>query len=104
MDANLPQDTINFILEECESSNIPVFFEPTDKYKSLSILKSPHLKSIVYASPNLAELRALAGSTAVDEAHDSRSTKVELPISRYIISQTKISFLKEFKRSSRRML
>lgn len=63
---------MDLTLEECLRSNIPVFFEPTDKYKSLQVLKSPSLKSVVYASPNLAELRVLAGSSIMDEAHDVR--------------------------------
>lgn len=69
LDANLGIETINFILEECEASKIPVFFEPTDKYKGLSVLKSPHLGALTYASPNLAELRALAGSSSPDNEH-----------------------------------
>ena len=70
LDANLSLDTINFVLEECQHSKIPVFFEPTDKNKGSTVLKSPHIGALTYASPNLAELRMLAGSD-IDEEVDA---------------------------------
>ncbi len=73
LDANLGLDTINFVLEECQKSKIPVFFEPTDKNKGLQILKSPYIGALTYASPNLAELRSLAGSTETEERDEAKN-------------------------------
>ena len=77
LDANLGLDTINFVLEECQNSKIPVFFEPTDKNKGSAVLKSPHIGALTYASPNLAELRMFAGSNE-DEEKDAEKNLNDL--------------------------
>ncbi|XP_026727340.1 pseudouridine-metabolizing bifunctional protein C1861.05 [Trichoplusia ni] len=58
LDGNLPQPTIDFVLDKCHQLQKPVFFEPTDRRKAIKIIRDKY--SISYASPNLSELRAMA--------------------------------------------
>ncbi|KAL4705043.1 hypothetical protein ACJJTC_009831 [Scirpophaga incertulas] len=58
IDGNIPQTTIDHVLQICNEMKKPVFFEPTDKRKAIKAIKGKH--RITYASPNLAELCAMA--------------------------------------------
>ncbi|KAJ8734797.1 hypothetical protein PYW08_014047 [Mythimna loreyi] len=58
LDGNVPQPTIDYVLEVCQRLKKPVFFEPTDRRKAGKIVRDKY--TISYASPNLSELRAMA--------------------------------------------
>ncbi|XP_052753827.1 uncharacterized protein LOC113523000 [Galleria mellonella] len=62
LDGNVPQSTMNYVIQECNKLNKPVFFEPTDKRKAIKPLNSDC--RLMYSSPNIAELRAMAKCTS----------------------------------------
>ncbi|XP_068629162.1 uncharacterized protein [Battus philenor] len=59
LDGNVPQQTLDYVLQLCHRFDKPVFFEPTDKRKAAKVLFSKEYK-ITYSSPNLSELRSMA--------------------------------------------
>jgi pseudouridine-5'-phosphate glycosidase/pseudouridine kinase len=61
LDANCTQATIDEVLHICFENCVPVFFEPTDPFKAKKALASKYAKAIKYASPNMHELRQMAG-------------------------------------------
>ncbi|XP_045542630.1 pseudouridine-metabolizing bifunctional protein C1861.05 [Papilio machaon] len=73
LDGNVPQTTMDYVLQLCHELNKPVFFEPTDRRKAAKILHSKHYK-ISYSSPNIMELRTMAKflepNITIDEASD----------------------------------
>lgn len=69
LDANCPQETIDYVLEVAVEAQIPVFYEPTDPEKALKAVQSPF--PIKYASPNIHELRSMAGLESKDSVVES---------------------------------
>nr|XP_045613763.1 ribokinase-like [Procambarus clarkii] len=59
MDGNLPQCTINYILDLCASCHVPVWYEPTDIQKATKPWREGRGRAVTFSSPNLNELRAL---------------------------------------------
>ncbi|KAM3966591.1 uncharacterized protein ACR2FA_012126 [Aphomia sociella] len=58
LDGNVPQTTMDYVIQQCNRLKKPVFFEPTDRRKAIKPLNSDY--SLMYSSPNIAELRAMA--------------------------------------------
>ncbi|XP_059469541.1 uncharacterized protein LOC132193136 [Neocloeon triangulifer] len=64
LDANVPEKSIGQILESCQQTKIPVWFEPTDPRRAQVVVKSsPLWKTLSFASPNLKELRQMVNAT-----------------------------------------
>ncbi|XP_012547812.1 uncharacterized protein LOC101743270 isoform X2 [Bombyx mori] len=59
LDGNVPQITMDHVLEQCQRLRKPVFFEPTDRRKATKILQNNE-NTVAFSSPNVAELRAMA--------------------------------------------
>ncbi|XP_059049149.1 uncharacterized protein LOC131844312 isoform X2 [Achroia grisella] len=80
LDGNVPQTTMVHVIEQCNKLNKPVFFEPTDIRKAIKPLNFRcHL---MYTSPNISELRAMAKyvSPTINTSHttDEVSEIIEL--------------------------
>ncbi|XP_028038193.1 pseudouridine-metabolizing bifunctional protein C1861.05 isoform X2 [Bombyx mandarina] len=59
LDGNVPQITMDHVLEQCQRLRKPVFFEPTDRRKATKILQNNE-NTVAFSSPNVAELKAMA--------------------------------------------
>ncbi|XP_069938811.1 uncharacterized protein [Cherax quadricarinatus] len=59
MDGNLPQPTINYVLDLCASCRVPVWYEPTDIQKATKPWMDGRGQKVTFASPNLNELRSI---------------------------------------------
>ncbi|XP_053602036.1 uncharacterized protein LOC128670418 [Plodia interpunctella] len=57
LDGNVPKTTMEHVMRVCDRLQKPVFFEPTDTRKAVKPLQ---YGTLTYASPNLAELKAMA--------------------------------------------
>ncbi|RVE44770.1 hypothetical protein evm_010569 [Chilo suppressalis] len=57
-DGNMPQDTMQHVLQLCNKMKKPVFFEPTDQRKAIKPLLGN--AGPIFATPNLSELHAMA--------------------------------------------
>ncbi|XP_013144427.1 PREDICTED: pseudouridine-metabolizing bifunctional protein C1861.05 [Papilio polytes] len=73
LDGNVPQPTMDYVLQLCHEMDKPVFFEPTDRRKATKALHSKKYR-ITYSSPNIMELRTMAKflepSIIIEEASD----------------------------------
>ncbi|RWS25185.1 pseudouridine-metabolizing bifunctional protein-like protein [Leptotrombidium deliense] len=82
MDANLPLSTMDYILNVCYESGVPVFYEPTDPRLASKIfqINSRSRDCVIYASPNLLELQymyeTLCGKPG-DSMNDIEHTDIE---------------------------
>ncbi len=70
IDSNFPQETIESVLQLCQESKVPVFFEPTDPRKAIKALKSKWSNAITYTSPNIHELAAMLGQSEPISKHN----------------------------------
>ncbi|XP_042232087.1 pseudouridine kinase-like isoform X2 [Homarus americanus] len=59
VDGNLPQLTINYILDLCASCHVPVWYEPTDIQKVTKPWLGGRGDNVTFTSPNMNELGAL---------------------------------------------
>lgn len=74
-DGNLPQESIDYLLQLDNANNIPVFYEPTDVRKSDKFLKSGFPSAVTYFSPNLKELFSATGSSySYDDLNDLKAS------------------------------
>ncbi|XP_026324296.1 uncharacterized protein LOC113233391 [Hyposmocoma kahamanoa] len=64
IDGNVPQSTMDHVLQLCSEMGKPVFFEPTDRRKATKPLHTK--KHITLATPNVAELHAMANFVKPD--------------------------------------
>lgn len=69
LDGNVPQATIDHVLDVCQRQQKPVFFEPTDRRKAVKIFGGKY--NVKYASPNLLELRAMAQTVGSSQTSSS---------------------------------
>ena len=76
LDANFSSETIDCILQVCHSSQIPVFFEPTDPRKARKATQSAFASVIHFASPNIHELRTMASEVLPDRLPTGMSMKI----------------------------
>lgn len=90
LDGNVPQSTINYVLDTCQRLQKPVFFEPTDRRKAPKIIQH---QQISYASPNLSELRAMAQK---NEASQGTHTKDNSEITEIIKLYSTVSKVIQF--------
>ncbi|TRY72383.1 hypothetical protein TCAL_04749 [Tigriopus californicus] len=75
LDGNLPQESVNYLLQLDNASNVPVFYEPTDVRKSDKFLKSGVPSAVTYFSPNLKELFSATGSAySYDDLNDCNAS------------------------------
>ncbi|XP_072936003.1 uncharacterized protein [Epargyreus clarus] len=70
VDGNLPQTTMDHVLRLCQQHNKPVFFEPTDRRKAIKTIRGQY--RLAYSSPNISELRAMAGLIKPNIVVDTR--------------------------------
>lgn len=60
LDSNIPQDTMEFIIDYASKLSIPIWMEPTSLLKCHKLLACPSVNSVNYISPNLTELKQMA--------------------------------------------
>ena len=73
MDANIPSETMLVIAEACEKAGIPLWFEPTSRFKCGKIVTSKALPLLRYISPTISELGDICASLGY--AGSGRDTK-----------------------------
>ena len=56
VDADLPVETLHFVVNKCYNLNLPVWFNPTDLRKCMRIIQAKTLSKVTYMSPNTKEL------------------------------------------------
>lgn len=59
-DGNIPEDSLDCLLELCGKHSVPMFYEPTCLRKAIKPLSSKFIGSMTYCSPNLNELMSMA--------------------------------------------
>lgn len=67
VDGNLPQPTINYVLDFCSSCSVPVWYEPTDIQKAVKPWLGGRGDKVAFASPNLNELLAICSHLGLGE-------------------------------------
>ncbi|BES95395.1 hydrolase activity, acting on glycosyl bonds [Nesidiocoris tenuis] len=65
LDGNVPHETIEAVLSLSNEHNIPVWFEPTDILKASKPFGTDLWKCITCTSPNMNELKAMAGAAGL---------------------------------------
>ncbi|XP_041973575.1 pseudouridine-metabolizing bifunctional protein C1861.05 [Aricia agestis] len=89
LDGNIPQATMDYVLQLCCELKKPTFFEPTDRRKAIKVLSR---SQVSYSSPNIAELRAMA--KFIEPTHSIKAdTTVEEIIELYKIISQFVDFL-----------
>lgn len=61
-DANVSIESMKTTLEICQSSNVPVWFEPTDPRRAEFVVQTNLWKTLSFTSPNLKELKGMAAA------------------------------------------
>lgn len=72
-DANIPVDSIKYILELCQNQNIPVVAEPVSVDKAKKLIDV--LDKIDYITPNKEELESISGIKIVNDDDMKRAVK-----------------------------
>ncbi|XP_026285696.1 uncharacterized protein LOC113211521 isoform X1 [Frankliniella occidentalis] len=69
LDGNVPVETINYVLQQCHASQVPVWFEPTDIHKAAKPLQTDSWMTIDFVSPNFNELSIMCKALSSDKCH-----------------------------------
>lgn len=64
VDANIPADTISYVLSFARMHSIPTFAEPTSATKAVAMALIKNVQDITYLKPNLTELAAFVQATS----------------------------------------
>ena len=59
MDGNIPSETMAEVAKACHEVNIPLWFEPTSRYKCTKIVTAKALPLLRYLSPTVTELETI---------------------------------------------
>lgn len=86
IDADIPNETIIYLTNFCQSKNIPVWYNPTDLRKSTKVVEAGVFSKLTFMSPNTKELFAIF-SAVFDQ--DQTLTDAERNNFRTIVSRYK---------------
>jgi pseudouridylate synthase / pseudouridine kinase len=89
-DANLSIEGMKTTLEICQSSNVPVWFEPTDPRRAEFVVQTNLWKTLSFTSPNLKELRrmaAVAGATIDSSSGDTDILREGSKLAKFLVEQ-----------------
>lgn len=89
-DANVSLEGMKTTLQICQSSNVPVWFEPTDPRRAEFVVQTDDLwKTLSFTSPNLKELRrmAAAAGATIDSSAEKDVLRESAKLATFLVEQ-----------------
>jgi sugar/nucleoside kinase (ribokinase family) len=75
IDADIPTETIVFIVNYCAARHIPIWYNPTDLRKSTKVVEAGVFSKLTFMSPNTKELFAIFNATFARDTTLSQSQR-----------------------------